>query len=109
MTFPTPLLRPQRPRQQRLDGGVDADLVVEHRRDCGLAQVRIRSPRPESPVSVSARAPKALPKRRSSAKPRVVSAAAALGPRSRPATMPAAIASTFLAAPPISTPRTSVA
>ena len=36
------------------------------------------------------------------------SAAAALAPSPRPATMPAAIASTFLAAPPISTPRTSL-
>ena len=53
-------------------------------------------------------APNALPKRISSAKPRVVSAAAALAPSPRPATMPAAIASTFLAAPPTSTPRTSV-
>jgi hypothetical protein len=47
-------------------------------------------------------------KANSSAKPRVVSAAAALAPSPRPDTMPAAIASTFLAAPPISTPRTSV-
>src|SRR6266568_424442 len=77
-------------------------------RDCRLEQVRIRSPRPERPVRVSGLAPKALPKRTSSAKPRVVRAAAALGPSRRPSTMPAAIASTFLAAPPISTPRTSV-
>jgi len=38
----------------------------------------------------------------------VVSAACADAPSLRPATMPAAIASTFFAAPPISTPRTSV-
>src|SRR5499427_859208 len=81
----------------------------EKLRDCGLEQVRIRSPRPDRPVSVSPRAPYASPNRISSAKPRVVSAAAALAPRPRPVTMPAAIASTFLAAPPISTPRTSVA
>ena len=36
------------------------------------------------------------------------SSAAALAPSPRPATMPAAMASTFLAAPPISTPRTSL-
>src|SRR5216684_541408 len=77
-------------------------------RDCRLEQVRIRSPRPERPVRVSGLAPKALPKRTSSAKPRVVRAAAALAPSRRPSTMPAAIASTFLAAPPISTPRKSV-
>ncbi len=80
----------------------------EKLRDCALEQVRIRSPRPDRPVSVSGRAPKARPKRNSSAKPRVISAAAALAPSPRPATMPAAMASTFLAAPPISTPRTSV-
>src|SRR5262249_34223113 len=80
----------------------------EKLRDCELEQVRITSPSPDRPVSVSARAPKARPKRASSAKPRVTSAAAALAPSPRPATMPAAIASTFLAAPPISTPRTSV-
>src|SRR6266511_192271 len=50
-------------------------------RDCRLEQVRIRSPSPERPVSVSGLAPKALPKRTSSAKPRVVSAAAALTTR----------------------------
>jgi hypothetical protein len=44
----------------------------------------------------------------SSAKPRVTSAAVALAPSLRPCEMPAAIARTFFAAPPISTPRTSV-
>jgi hypothetical protein len=77
-------------------------------RDCGLAQLRMRSPRPESPASVSPRAPQARPRRASSLNPRVVSAASAEAPSSRPTTMPAAIASTFFAAPPISTPRTSV-
>src|SRR3954467_7902910 len=77
-------------------------------RDCGLEQVRIRSPRPDRPVSVSPRAPRARPRRVSSAKPRVVSAAWAEAPSLRPTAMPTAIASTFLAAPPISTPRTSV-
>src|SRR5208282_3649709 len=76
-------------------------------RDCGLEHVSSKSPRPERPIIVSALAPYARPKRTSSAKPRVVSAAAALAPRPRPLTIPAAIASTFLAAPPISTPRTS--
>ncbi len=80
----------------------------EKLRDCGLEHVRIRSPSPESPIIVSVRAPNALPKRTSSAKPRVVNAAEALAPSPRPVTMPAAIASTFLVAPPISTPRTSV-
>src|SRR5579862_2904418 len=79
----------------------------EKLRDCRLAQDRMRSPRPERPVKDSGCAPNALPNRNSSAKPRVVSAAAALAPRPRPVTMPDAIASTFLAAPPISTPRTS--
>ena len=39
----------------------------------------MRSPRPERPIIVSVRAPKALPKRTSSAKPRVVSAASGAG------------------------------
>jgi hypothetical protein len=77
-------------------------------RDCGLEQLRIRSPRPDSPASVSICAPWARPKRANSAKPRVVSAASADAPSFFPTTMPAAIASTFFAAPPISTPRTSV-
>src|SRR5262249_41290509 len=41
----------------------------EKLRDCGVEQVRIRSPRPDSPVSVSPRAPYASPNRISSAKP----------------------------------------
>ena len=57
-------------------------------RDCGLEQVRIRSPRPDRPIIVSVLAPSARPKRTSSAKPRVVSAAAALAPSPRPVTMP---------------------
>src|SRR5262249_40531385 len=83
-------------------------IPTEKLRDWRLEQVSIRSPSPERPVGVPGRAPKARPKRTSSAKPRVTSAAAALGPSLRPSTIPAAIASTFLAAPPISTPRTSV-
>src|SRR5436190_9652444 len=77
-------------------------------RDCRLEQLRIRSPSPESPARVSVRAPQARPSRASSLKPRVVSAASAEAPSLRPSTIPAAIASTFFAAPPISTPRTSV-
>src|SRR6476661_3058266 len=77
-------------------------------RDCGLEQVRIRSPRPESPAMVSPRAPQARPSRVSSEKPRVVSAPCADAPNFLPTTIPAAMASTFFAAPPISTPRTSV-
>ena len=77
-------------------------------RDCELAQLKTRSPRPDSPIKVSLRAPQARPNRAISEKPRVVRAAKADAPSCRPATMPAAIASTFFAAPPISTPRTSV-
>jgi hypothetical protein len=80
----------------------------EKLRDCGDEQVRMRSPEPREPVSVSLRAPSARPKRASSAKAardqRGGRARAELAAR----TMPAAIASTFFAAPPISTPRTSV-
>src|ERR1700716_2686522 len=77
-------------------------------RDCGLEQLRIRSPKPESPDMVSLRTPQARPSRINSLKPRVVRAACADAPNFLPTTMPAAIASTFFAAPPISTPRTSV-
>src|SRR5919109_2871910 len=80
----------------------------EKLRDWWLEQVRIKSPNPDRPTKVSGRAPKALPKRNSSAKPRVTKAAVALGPSARPTTMPAAMAKTFLAAPPISTPRMSL-
>src|SRR6476646_11534199 len=72
-------------------------------RDCRLEQLRIRSPRPERPARVSLRAPQARPRRASSLKPRVVNAASAEAPSLRPSTMPPAIASTFFAAPPIST------
>ena len=78
------------------------------RRNCATArleQVSSRSPRPDRPVSVSGRAPSFWPKRISSAKPRVVRAARALSPSFRPSEMPQAMASTFLSAPPISTPQ----
>src|SRR6185437_13041745 len=54
-------------------------------RDCGEEQVKTRSPSPERPISVDPRAPYASPKRRSSAKPRAISAATALAPKPRPA------------------------
>ena len=146
--------RPERPRQQRLDRRVDAELAVEHRRDRGRDRhldallvrkldqraggerafgelalrraafaerdaerevARLRRRAGEDEVAEPGQAGERLaaraeprPKRASSAKPRVVSAAVALAPSLRPCTMPAAIASTFFAAPPISTPRTSV-
>jgi hypothetical protein len=52
-------------------------------------------------------APFARPKRTTSARPRVISAARAFSPRPRPITMPQAMAMTFLTAPPTSTPITS--
>ena len=67
-----------------------------------------RSPRPASPASVSACAPRARPKRVISAKPRAISAARALRPSPAPSTTPQAMASTFLTAPPISAPTMSV-
>ena len=73
-------------------------------RDCAPPQVNTRSPRPERPAKVSARAPLAMPSRVISARPRVISAARALSPRRSPSTMPQAIARTFFTAPPISTP-----
>ena len=56
-------------------------------------------------MKVSARAPSATPSRVISARPRVISAARAFRPERRmPSAMPVAIASTFLTAPPTSTP-----
>ena len=66
--------------------------------------VNVRSPRPDNPIKLSTRPRLATPKRIISARPRVISAARALSPRPRPSAMPQAIASTFLTAPPISTP-----
>ena len=71
--------------------------------------VRIRSPAPVRPMIVSARPPSATPSRAISARPRVISAARAFWPRPSPSQMPTAIASTFLTAPPISTPDDVVA
>jgi hypothetical protein len=73
-------------------------------RDWAEEQVSKRSPRPDSPISVSGFAPKDAPMRRSSTKPRVTMAAWALAPSPAPVTAPAAMAKTFFSAPPISTP-----
>jgi hypothetical protein len=73
-------------------------------REVSEAQVSTRSPRPQSPESVSAFAPMARPKRVSSAKPRVMSAARAPSPSLRPSATPPAMAMTFFTAPPISAP-----
>src|SRR5581483_1727313 len=70
-------------------------------------EVRIRSPIPARPAKVSGSAPIATPSRVISARPRVRSAARGLWPRPRPSRMPAAMAITFLSAPPSSTPLTS--
>ena len=70
-------------------------------------QVSTRSPSPERPASVSRRAPHATASRVISAIPRVISPAAELYPSPTPAATPAAIAITFLSAPPSSTPITS--
>ena len=67
----------------------------------------MRSPIPESPMKVSGWPPRAMPRRVISASPRVTSAAMALSPRPMPAAMPAAMANTFLSAPPSSMPATS--
>ena len=70
--------------------------------------VSTRSPKPDKPMKVSGLAPSATPRRVISARPRVIKAARALRPRFMPSTMPVAIASTFLTAPPTSTPIGSV-
>lgn len=69
-------------------------------RDWGELQVSERSPSPESPDSVSGRAPIATPSRHISAKPRVMRAARADEPRLAPSAIPQAMAITFLNAPP---------
>ncbi len=67
-------------------------------------QVRTRSPMPARPPIVSGCAPSATASRVISLRPRVMSAARPLQPKPRPSLMPHAIASTFLSAPPSSTP-----
>src|SRR6056297_309060 len=77
-------------------------------RDFSDAQVSTRSPSPDSPVRVSACAPRAEATRRISAKPRAMIAARAESPSPAPMAAPAAIATTFFSAPPSSAPITSV-
>ena len=77
-------------------------------RDSGEAQVATKSPMPARPAKVRASAPSAAPNRVISARPRVIRVAKVLSPRPCPAAMPQASAMTFLVAPPISQPTTSV-
>ena len=76
-------------------------------REASPAQVRTRSPMPDSPAKVWAWAPISTPIRLISWSPRVISAARALSPKPSPSETPAAIATTFFRAPPMSTPVTS--
>ena len=71
-------------------------------------QVRLKSPKPESPESVISCAPSDTANLRISTKPRVMSAALALSPYPAPMATPQAIATTFFKAPPSSAPTTSV-
>ncbi|SLJ82521.1 Uncharacterised protein [Mycobacteroides abscessus subsp. abscessus] len=71
-------------------------------------QVATRSPTPASPASVTGSAPRVTASRMISARPRVMRLAMELSPRPMPAAMPQASAITFLQAPPISQPITSV-
>jgi hypothetical protein len=73
-------------------------------RDRLPVQVSTRSPRPARPINDSRWPPSASDSRPVSASPRVMSAARALWPKPSPSLAPAAIASTFLIAPPTSTP-----
>src|SRR5262249_3514191 len=73
-------------------------------RPVGCQHVTTRSPMPASPANVSGSAPSASPSRALPTRPRVISAAFALSPSSRPSTAPAESAITFFAAAQISTP-----
>ena len=64
----------------------------------------IKSPIPANPKKVFDFAPKLIPKSDISFIPRVISAAFVLSPNPAPSQNPAAIAITFFADPPISTP-----
>ena len=66
--------------------------------------VTIKSPIPANPKKVFDLAPSFLPNRDISFRPRVISAAFVLSPYPLPSQNPAAIAITFFAEPPISTP-----
>ena len=76
-------------------------------RDCVELQVRIKSPAPAKPDSVSGLAPLATPNLTISAKPLVTIAAREFSPKPLPFTIPQAIAITFFTAPPIWAPITS--
>ena len=76
-------------------------------RDRSPVHVSTRSPSPANPIRVSRLPPMAASRRPVSASPRVMSAARALWPKPNPSLAPAAIASTFLIAPPTSTPAMS--
>ena len=74
----------------------------------GEEQVATRSPRPARPAKVRGSAPMAMPRRVISARPRVMRDARVFSPSPLPEAMPQARAMTFLQAPPISAPITSV-
>mmetsp|Transcript_21343 Transcript_21343/g.51392 ORF Transcript_21343/g.51392 Transcript_21343/m.51392 type:complete len:205 (+) Transcript_21343:201-815(+) len=76
-------------------------------RDNGPKHVPNVSPTPLSPISVTGEAPMAFARACISRQPRVTSPAIAFVPIPNPSHIPAAIAITFLTAPPISTPATS--
>ena len=69
-----------------------------------LLHVTMRSPIPANPKKVFDLAPSFFPNNDISFKPRVISAAFVLSPYPAPSQNPAAIAITFFADPPISTP-----
>ena len=76
-------------------------------RESGPKHVPKVSPTPERPKTVDGSPPIITTTRRISEHPRVTSAAIAFVPRPSPSQRPAAIAMTFLIAPPTSTPITS--
>ena len=76
-------------------------------RERGLAQVTMRSPMPARPEKVRGSAPRAVPSRAISARPRVINIARTFSPRSIPAAAPETMAMTFFSAPASSTPTTS--
>ena len=81
---------------------LDADRAVA-RQVAGRGEDQVAEAR-QAHEGLGASAPRATPRRVISARPRVTSAARALRPRPMPSAMPVAIASTFLTAPPTSTP-----
>ena len=89
------LLHGVAPAQHHPHGPVPAEAPV---------QVSTRSPMPARPAKVSGRAPSATPRRLISASPRVMSAATALCPSSRPAADTRRQCDHILRAPPSSTP-----